>query len=72
MKSFFQNEQMDSLIRFFNNSKGMAETRCSDSMILNWLNSQNLFNFCSYEQNIFWIQLLKQITERIRPIICYW
>ena len=31
MNTIFQNEQMDALIRFWNNSEGIAETRYSDS-----------------------------------------
>ena len=42
MNAVFQNEQMDVLIRFWNNSKGIVETRYFDSMFLNQPNVQNL------------------------------
>ena len=41
MNTIFQNEQMDVLIRFWNNSEGIAETRYSESR---GPNAQNLFD----------------------------
>ena len=49
-----ENEQIDVIIRFCNNSKGIGETGHFDSMFLNWPNEQNLFDF---------MQLSKQLRE---------
>ena len=49
-----ENEQIDVIIRFCNNSKGIAETGHFDSMFLNRPNEQNLFDF---------LQLSKQLRE---------
>ena len=43
MNTIFQNEQMDMLIRFWNNSKRITETRYFDLMFLSQPNLQNLF-----------------------------
>ena len=44
INTIFQNEQIDKLKRFWNNSEGIAETRYFDSMFLNQPNGQNLFD----------------------------
>ena len=44
LNSIFQNEQMDVLIKFWNNSKQITETRYFDSVFLNRPNAKNLFD----------------------------